>query len=230
MKNYLILSLSIICFSSFGQIAYANKQYSYYIDGVKVSAKDVNYLFYKADTVIVLSDRIKLAGQFSHEFEAVSFKPIAVFLDSKEVFHDSLNEYWLTGLSSRQYPKLLNCSDGSFQLLVEVDERPNQNELRRITISKEGRVKTDNLPIFKWNPLDTDNDGKVEVEGILTNGETISDGDTAYYNPTIVYEISNQCLALDRQATRSVNKKIWGKFYGYLYNEKLLLPFKRLRH
>lgn len=180
-----------------------------------------------ADTVIVYSDHIKLSGQHSDDFGGTSFKPISVFFDNKLIFKDSLNEYWLTGYESTQYPKLLMCADGSCQILIEVDERPNSNELIQLTISKDGKLLQDRLPIFNWNPADIDKDGKLEVDGILTNGETIADGDTAFYNPTLVYELTDNCLSLDSSATREKNKKIWGQFHGFYYNDTLLLPFNR---
>jgi len=180
-----------------------------------------------ADTVVVVSDHLKLTGQHSDDFGGKSFNPISVFLDNKLIFKDSLNEYWLTGYESNQYPKFSSCRDGSFQLLIEVDERPNQNELARLTISINGQLHQDRLPIFNWNPADIDNDGKLEVSGILTNGETIANGDTAFYNPTLVYELADNCLSFDSLATIEKNKKIWGQFYGYQYNDSLLLPFDR---
>ena len=180
-----------------------------------------------ADTSIAFSDRIILSGMHSKEFGGASFKPITISFDNKIIFRDSSNEYWLTGYSSKQYPKLLKCTDGNCQLLIEVDERPNQNELARLTISSNGQLHQDRLPIFNWNPADIDKDGKREVIGILTNGETIADGDTAFYNPTLVYELTDNCLSLDSLATIEKNKKIWGQFYGYQYNDSLLLPFDR---
>lgn len=188
------------------------------------SKQNSNGLTLDADTVVVFSDHIKLTGQHSEDFGGTCFNPISVFFDNKLIFTDSLNEYWLTGYESSQYPKLLKCANGCCQLLIEVDERPNQNELIRLTISKEGKFVQDRLPVFNWNPTDIDNDGKLELSGILTNGETIANGDTAFYNPTIVYELTNNCLTLDSLATIEKNKKIWGQFYGYQYNDSLLLP------
>jgi hypothetical protein len=189
--------------------------------------QNCNKLIASADTVVVFSDHIIITGQHSDDFDGKSFKPIWVFLDNKVIFKDSLNEYWLTGYESTQYPKFLCCADGSCQLLIEVDERPNQNELVRLTIPKKGKLIQDRLPIFSWHPLDIDNDGKFEVDGILTNGETIANGDTAFYNPTLVYELMDNCLSLDSSATIEKNKKIWGQFKGYYYNDTLLLPFNR---
>jgi hypothetical protein len=180
-----------------------------------------------ADTIICVSDHIKLYGQHSDDFGGSSFKPITVSYNDKVVFQDSLNEYWLTGYSSKQFPFFLKCTNGDYQLLIEVDERPNQNELARLTVFKNGKLHQDRLPLFNWNPADIDNDGKLELEGVLTNGETIANGDTAFYNPTLVYELVDNRLTLDRLATLEINQRIWGKFYGYYYNDTLLLPFNR---
>jgi hypothetical protein len=184
-------------------------------------------LISRADTIIVFSNRIKLTGKHSNDFGGTSFKPISILFDNKVIYRDSLNEYWLTGYASKQYPKLLKCADGSYQLLIEVDERPNENELTRLTIYQNGNIIQDRLPIFNWSPTDIDNDGKLEVSGILTNGETIASGDTAFYNPTLIYKLTDNCLSLDSLATIEKNKKIWGQFYGYYYNDTLLLPFNR---
>lgn len=179
----------------------------------------------KSDTVINFTSHIKLFGQRSKDFGGSSFNPIEILINNEQIFFDSTNEYWLSGFESKQFPKLLECTDGSIQLLIEVDERPNANELQQIKISKEGHVQTDRLPIFNWVEKDIDNDGKMEVSGILTNGETIAEGDTAFYNPTLVYELTNSCLKMDSTATREINKKIWGEFYGYYYNDSLILPY-----
>lgn len=187
----------------------------------------INNLTTGTDTTVVVSDRIKLVGQHSNEFGGATFNPITILFDNKIVFLDSLNEYWLTNHTSNQYPKLIQCSDGNYQLLIEVDERPNQNELNNLTISKRGEIIQDRLPVFNWIPTDIDNDGKLEVLGTLTNGETISVGDTAFYNPTLVYELALNGLSLDSTATIEKNKRIWGQFYGYKYNDSLLLYFDR---
>jgi hypothetical protein len=181
----------------------------------------------ETDTVVVYSDLIKLMGQHSDDFGGASFKRISVFFENKLIFKDSLNNYWLTGYESTQYPKLLKCSDGSYQLLIEVDERPNQNELIQLIISKDGKLTQNRLPIFNWNPIDIDADGNLEVDGTLTNGETIANGDTAFYNPVLVYELTDNCLVFDSTTTIEKNKKIWGQFHGYSYNDTLLLPFNR---
>ena len=179
------------------------------------------------DTVIVFSDHVKLIGQHSEDFGGTSFNPISILFDDKIIFKDTINEYWLTGYESDQYPKYLHCSDSSSQLLIEVDERPNNNELFRLKISNDGQIQQDRLPLFTWSPKDIDHDGKLELFGSLTNGETISNGDTAFYNPTLVYEFSINCLTLDSTSTIKLNKGVWSKFYGYYYNDTLLLPFKK---
>ena len=181
----------------------------------------------KPDSTIYFSHHLKLIGQRSTDFGGSSFNPIEVMYNNKSVFKDTSNEYWLSGFESKQYPKLLQCTSGDLPLLIEVDERPNINELQRITISKEGKINLDRLPLFNWEPKNIDNDGKMKLTGILTNGETIADGDTAFYNPFLVYEISTNCLILDSLSTEKINKRIWGNFYGYKYNDSLLLPFKR---
>jgi hypothetical protein len=179
------------------------------------------------DTVIVVSNHIKLSGYHSSDFGGTSFKPIIVSFDKKIVFQDSLNDYWLTGYSTKHYPKFLKCTNGDYQLLIEVDERPNKNELTSFTVTKNGQLYQARLPLFNWNPEDIDNDGKFELKGILTNGETIANGDTAFYNPTLVYELEDNRLTLDSSATLEINRRIWGKFYDYNYNDTLLLPFNR---
>jgi hypothetical protein len=183
--------------------------------------------FQGVDTVIIFPNHIKLFGTHSHDLGGTSFNPIVVLFDNKRVFKDSLNEYWLKGYESVQYPKFLECTDGKSQLLIEVDERPNSNELACFTVTENGMVQINRLPLFYWNPSDMDNDNRLEVDGFLTNGETTADGDTAFYNPMLVYEITNNCLSLDSPATIEKNRKIWGQFHGYNYNDTLLLPFNR---
>ena len=155
----------------------------------------------KKDTVIYFSSHIRIVGYRSEEFGFTSYNPIEIFLEKNKIFRDTINEYWLSGYTSKQYPRLLNCLDGNIQLIIEVDERPSQNDLQLFTISQDGKIKIEKIPIFDWNPKDINHDGKLEVMGVLTDGETIAQGDTAFYNPTLVYELSNRCLILDSSAT-----------------------------
>jgi hypothetical protein len=185
--------------------------------------------YLQEDTVINFSNKLKLVGQHSKDLGGFSFNPISIYFNNNIIFTDTTNEYWLSGYDSHQYPKYLQCSDSNVQLLIEVDERPNANELLQLTISNNGQILKHRLPVFFWDPKDIMNNGKLEVQGILTNGETISTGDTAFYNPTLVYELSGNCLTLDSSATKKINSEIWGKFYGYYYNDTLLLPYKRLK-
>ena len=181
----------------------------------------------KPDSIIYYSHHLKLIGQRSKDFGGSSFNPIEVIYNNKTIFTDTANEYWLSGYESNQYPRLLECSNGDLQLLIEIDERPNNNELQQITISKGGNVNLNKLPLFNWKPENMENDGKMKLRGVLTNGETIADGDTAFYNPVLVFEISNNCLILDSLSTEKINKRIWGNFYGFKYNDSLLLPFNK---
>lgn len=180
----------------------------------------------RSDTVIDLSFEIRIIGQHSLDLGGSSFNPIAIIRDNVEVFRDTVSEYWLCGFESKDYPRLLQCSDGSVQILLEIDDRPNINYLNQITISNEDKVVIRQLPVFQWEPKDIDNDGKLEVSGFLTNSESIANGDSVIYNPKLVYEISNNCLIFDSITSIEINKDIYGKFYGFYYNEDIVLPYK----
>ena len=190
-------------------------------------ADDSNNVLDKKDTVIYFSSHIRLIGHRSEGSGWTSFKPIEIFLDKNQIYRDTINEYWLTGYTSKQYPRLLNCLNGNVQLLIEVDERPFINDLQLFSIFKEGQIKMEKVPIFDWDPKDINHDGKLDVMGVLIDGETIAQGDTAFYNPTLVYELSTRCLKLDSSATIKMNEEIWGKFHGYHYNDSLLLHYNR---
>jgi len=193
----------------------------------KFSPEKKKEISIKSDTVIILSSEIKIIGQHSRDLGGSSFNPIVITKNDVEVFHDTSNEYWLSGLESKEYPKLLSCSDGSVQILIEIDDRPNINELKQIIITKYSKVVLNLLPVFLWNPKDINNDGKLELTGFLTDSESIANGDSIVYNPKLVYEFSNNCIAFDSLATIKLNKELYGDFYGFSYNESIILPNKR---
>jgi hypothetical protein len=172
-----------------------------------------------ADREIKLSDRILLTGNRSGEFGGNTFNPVALYLDNKLIFADSTREYLFNNI----YPKLLQGIDGSFQVLFEADNRPDLQTLKKITISADGSVSIADIPYFAWDTLDLDRDGKPEFSGYLTGIQSFND--TAAYNPLLVYELTGNGIFLDTIATIKKNKSIWGNFYGFKFDENILLKF-----
>ena len=178
----------------------------------------VNNVTKTNDTVIVLTKSINLIAS---EKDDIGLRKIKLVNIGETIFNDTINGYLL----SKNYPKVLMCDNNTFQILLEVDNRPNFNTLKLLTINNNVISNTEEIPVFDWKPKDIDNDNILEISGYLTNGETISNGDTAFYNPKLIYKISKNGLILDSINTKLENIKLWGQFYGYLYNDTLLLKY-----
>ena len=67
-----------------------------------------------------------------------------------------------------------------------------------------------------------DKDDNLELAGFWDWAETYGEnGSLTTYNPIIYYELNQNGINLDSSLTISINKEIYGNFYGFEYNEKV---------
>jgi len=139
-----------------------------------------------------------------------------LFLDS------SLTEYQF---DDELFPIINNLGDNAFEILVEVNDRPNKNYLKRIHIKNDHLIMTNNLPAFVSAASNLDKDKNLEYAGFWDYAQQWGDSNQlTAYNPIIYYEITPTGLRLDSSLTVDRNKFIYGKFNGFVFNENFEMP------
>ncbi len=136
-----------------------------------------------------------------------------LFLDT------SLTEY---EFEDKLYPIIRQLDKETFEILVEVNERPNKNSLKYFKVYRDKIISTEKLPTFISKVSNLDKDDNLEFAGFWDWGETWGDkGSLTAYNPILYYELRPNGITLDSTLTVNKNKEIYGDFYGFKYNEKV---------
>ena len=180
---------------------------------------------HKPDLFLKLKNGIELKAKPAYpDQDNTTFNYLEIFQNGKMIFKDTtLTEYIL---ENSLYPKLYDFKN-HFELLIEIDNRPNKNEIYKFLIENNKLVKIDTLPTFLTIPKDLDNDKKLEYAGfwdyVAVWGDSIKVTD---YNPIVFYEITKNGITLDSLTTIIVNTNIYGKFYGFYINENVEIPYK----
>jgi hypothetical protein len=181
---------------------------------------------HKPDLYLKLKNGLELKAKPAYPDEEIStFNYLEIFQNGKMIFKDTtLTEYTL---EDSLYPKLYDFKN-HLELLIEINNRPNKNEIYRFFIKEGKLVKIDTLPSFLTTPKDLDNDKKLEYAGFWDYGEVWGDPiEVTDYNPIVFYEITENGIKLDSLTTISVNTNIYGKFYGFYFNEQIEIPYKK---
>lgn len=139
---------------------------------------------------------------------------------NKQLYLDtSLTEY---EFGDKLYPIVRQLDNETFEILVEVNDRPNKNYLKYFKVHQDKIVSSEKLPTFISKASNLDTDDNSEFAGFWDWGETSGDnGSLVVYNPIIYYELRPSGMTLDSTLTMSKNKEIYGNFYGFDYNEKV---------
>jgi DNA-binding transcriptional regulator WhiA len=138
----------------------------------------------------------------------------------KQLYLDtSLTEY---EFGDKLYPIVRQLDKETFEVLVEVNDRPSKNYLKYFRVHQDKIVSTEKLPTFISRASNLDTDDNLELAGFWDWGETWGDnGSLTAYNPIIYYELKPSGITLDSTLTISKNKEIFGGFHGFKYNEKV---------
>jgi hypothetical protein len=139
---------------------------------------------------------------------------------NKQLYLDtSLTEY---EFGDKLYPLVRQLDKETFEILVEVNDRPSKNYLKYFKVHQDKIVSTEKLPTFISKASNLDTDDNLEFAGFWDWGETWGDnGSLTAYNPIMYYELKSTGIALDSTLTISKNKDIYGDFHGFKYNEKV---------
>lgn len=169
-------------------------------------------------TIVNLKYGFKIAFSKNEDFETFKiYWDTKFYLDNEIVYIDSVSEYEIND----KYPSIRKFKN-SFEILLNYNDRPSINKLSRLVFSNGKLEKDEHLPYFKMNPRDIDNDGILELAGILYASEFWGD-DTVYmpYNPVLVYEFGESGIVIDSAETEKINVRVYDKFYGFEYNSDI---------
>ena len=114
-----------------------------------------------------------------------------------------------------KYNRLIE-QNGNILLFLEIDNRPNYNNIAAYSLTKQKATKlaecvyNDKTQGIGQEPFsDMDKDGKIEFGGFdLT--EYYDSKDSMYYNPSQYYEISNGTIKFDSALTKKMDIRING--------------------
>jgi len=139
---------------------------------------------------------------------------------NKQLYLDtSLTEY---EFGDKFYPIVRQLDKETFEILVEVNDRPSKNYLKYFKVHIDKIVNTEKLPTFISSASNLDADYNLELAGFWDWGETwVDNGSLTAYNPIIYYELRPSGITLDSTLTINKNKEIYGDFHGFKYNEKV---------
>lgn len=147
--------------------------------------------------------------------------------DKTNFTDSSLTEY---EFGNKLFPIALKTGTNSFELLFEINDRPNKNYLRRLFIDGDKLIRLDKLPTFEGKAIDINQDGVKKYAGYWDYFQIWGENDElTVYNPILSYSVTSSGLKLDSLMTRKRNKKIYGDFYGFYYNEVLEIPISVLQ-
>ena len=162
--------------------------------------------------------RITLGGEESYG-DYKTYTSLKLKRENNTIFSDnSLIEY---EFKNEKFPYVLKTGENKFEILFEINNRPNKNYLKRLFIQDNRVVGEDKLPILISKAIDINNDGTKELAGFWDYAQTCGQNNNlTAYNPILYYEITKTGFKLDSSMTKERNKKIYGEFHGLKFSEK----------
>jgi len=179
---------------------------------ILVSEKVVGH---KIQKTIMLDNNFKIEVGRAKDYGR--FNTYTLFIlshNNKQLYIDSTLTEYQFDLST--YPKVISADNGTFQVIVEVNNSPDKNYFKCFTVYKDKIQDIKKLPIFIADAANLDADKNFEFAGswhyAMIEGDS---GQFTAYNPIIYFELSTCGLLLDSTLTIERNKMIYGNFYGY---------------
>jgi hypothetical protein len=222
---FVLLAFGISLLTAYGQDAKKgnNKNLAMAAGAQSADTADV-----PIQSTINLSNSFKL--ELGHEKDYTTFKLygfIRLLQNGQKVYADSSYEY---EPQSSLYPLVIPAGDSNFEVLVEVNDRPNKNYLQRLFVANGKVTKVDKLPSFIAPAADLNGDGTLEYAGYWAYNETWGeDKEFTDYNPIIYYSITPKGLKVNSDYTRKQNDSIFGFFHGYEYSQNIDIPASALK-
>jgi hypothetical protein len=131
--------------------------------------------------------------------------------NNKPIYIDtSMMEY---EFGDKLYPIIRPIGKETFEILVEVNDRPSKSYLTYIQVHQGKIVGIEKLPTFIASAANLDSDDYLEFAGFWDNGETWGENySLTTYNPIIYYELRPNGITLDTTLTNMKDKEIYGNF------------------
>jgi hypothetical protein len=178
---------------------------------VKVN-KDLKTIKLDFDFIVYVGQVEDFDNFQTYTFFQLTRNNTTIFADS------SLTEY---EFGNKLFPIIIKTGDNSFELLFEINDRPNKNYLKRLFIKDNKLEKQDKLPTFEGNPIDVNHDGIEEYVGFWDYSQVWgANNNITAYNPILFYSLTTKGLMIDSSLTRERNEVIYGKFLGFAFSEK----------
>lgn len=190
-------------------------------DKLSDSLSNKSSFYIQIQKTINLDNDFEIKVGQKEEFE--KFETYTLFIlahKSKQLYIDtSLTEY---EFGNNLYPIVRQLDKETFEIFVEVNDRPNKNHLKYFKVHQDKIISRQKLPSFISAASNLDTDNNLELAGFLDWGQSWGNNESiTAYNPIIYYELKPEGITLDSTLTISKNKDVYGDFYGFEYNEKL---------
>ena len=166
-------------------------------------------------------DKIEIIGKYEDNLPdyVVDLK---CKMDGQLIYTAGPNEEF--EFQNRIWEAAKEIGENSFQLLLELNDRPDKNKIILLTVKDKKLVDKKIIPTFDtciYRP-----DKTKEFSGQLEYPEAMDNIHQTQYIPTLFYVDKPTGIVLDSAKTMVFNKSKWGKFYGFKPNFKLILPKK----
>jgi hypothetical protein len=178
-----------------------------------------------------IDNQVEKTIKFDHGFEIKvgrneDLAPLQIYSlfilthNNKQIYIDSsFTEY---ELGDSLYPIVRAIDHETFEVLVEINDRPLKNYVKYFKVFQDQIIYTEKMPTFFPRALNLDEDENLELAGFWGIGETWGDNySLTGYDPIIYFEIKPTGITLDSALTISKNREFYGEFYGFKYNGKI---------
>lgn len=175
---------------------------------------------------LTLTDGFEIKVGRKESFEKFEGYSLFILLhNGKQIYIDtSLTEY---EFGDKLYPIIRPVDKETFEVFVEVNNRPHKNYLKYFRVHQDKIIRTEEFPTFIAAASNLDTDAHLEFAGFLDWGEVWGKSVAlTAYNPIIYYELKPNEISLDSTLTINKNKEIYEGFHGFSYNQKVEVHYK----
>lgn len=127
-----------------------------------------------------INNQVQKTIKLDHDFEIKvgqkedfeKFETYTLFIlthKNKQLYLDtSFTEY---EFGDKLYPIVMRLDNGTFEILVEVNDRPSKNYLKYFKVNQDKIISTEKLPTFISKPSNLDTDENLEFAGFGTGAK-----------------------------------------------------------
>ncbi|MDP9049073.1 MAG: hypothetical protein M3N14_13140 [Bacteroidota bacterium] len=180
--------------------------------------------FAKAKTIVLNLD-FSLHISNGEDFGNFStYSTLVILHRGKRVFSDTTREY---EFGDKLYPIFNKLNVNTYEILLEVNDRPSKNYLMHFILRDNKIVKKEKLPTFIAKAADLAGNTTLEYAGFWDNREIWGDrNELTDYDPILFYKITKAGIMLDSALTIKTNTAIYGKFMGFKDDTNKPVPIR----